>query len=459
MAQRSGLYPAIRMSYPSGMSDLDVSGIVAKHTYGTWRPQKGWKPLHVVKAEGSCFWDASGKRYVDMSAQLMCSNLGHQNPAVVEAICKQARDLCFIAPGFATTVRAQLAQKLLEVVPKGIEKFFFATSGTEANECAIKMARMVTGKHKILARYNGYHGSTATSVALTGDYRRWFAEPNGSAVNGVIHVPECNPYRPEPFKSASDTVDYIEHVLKNEANIAAMILEPVVGTNGVLVPPDDYLPRLHALLKKHGVLLIADEVMAGWGRTGAWFAVDHWKIQPDILVTAKGVTSAMAPLGVVGTTRAVADWFEDGWFAHGHTYESHPLTLAPALAAIDEYRRLGLIERARTKGAEFGQKLRRLTERHPSVGDVRGLGMFWAVELVKNRKTKEPFGTFHDKFDRKPMLIDQVNARMLEQGIYAVGWMSHFVFAPPLIVTDSEVDECIAALDKALEIADAKVEG
>lgn len=435
--------------------NANVVDIVTKHTYGTWRPQKGWKPIHVTKAEGSCFWDASGKRWIDASAQLMCSNLGHQNPAVVEAICKQARDLCFVAPGFATSVRARLAEKLLEVVPKGIEKFFFATSGTEANECAVKMARLVTGKHKIIARYNSYHGSTATSAALTGDFRRWFAEPVRSAVDGVIHIPECNPYRPGPGLTA----DALEYVLNNEANVAAVILEPVVGTNGVLVPPAEYLPRVRALTRKHNVLLIADEVMAGWGRTGQWFAVDNWNVQPDILVTAKGVTSAMAPLGVCGTTRAVADYFEDNWFPHGHTYESHSLTLAPAIAAIDEYKRLGLIERARTMGAKFGEKLKTLAAKHKSVGDVRGIGMFWCIELVKDRKTKEPFSTFHDKYARKPMLIDQVNAKLAENGVYAVAWISHFVLAPPLIITESEMDEIVAAFDKALDVADAQASG
>lgn len=442
----------------SGAAAPTVSEIVSKYTYGTWRPQKGWKPLHVTKAKDCTFWDDKGKPYLDLTAQLMCSNLGHQNDAVVESIVKQARDLCFVAPGFATKVRADLALKLHEVVPRGIEKFFFATSGTEGNECAIKMARMMTGKQKIIARYNGYHGSTAASVACTGDFRRWLAESTNNIVPGVIHMPECNPYRPGLFSSAAATADYLDYMLQNEGNVAAVILEPVVGTNGVLVPPQEYLPAIRRITEKHNVLLIADEVMCGWGRTGEWFAIQHWGVTPDILVTAKGVTSAMAPLGVVGTTRKVADFFEDGWFAHGHTYESHALTLAPAIAAIGEYQRLNLIDRSKKMGNVFGEKLKKLKDRHPSVGDVRGMGMFWGIELVKNRTTKEPFATFKDKMARRPMVIDQVQAKMMEQGVYVIGWMSHFVIAPPLIITEAEMDQAIAAFDKALEITDALVQ-
>ncbi len=443
----------------SATANMSVPEIVSKYTFGTWRPQKGWKPMHVVKAEGVYFYEASGKRYLDMSAQLMCSNLGHQNEAVIEAICKQARELCFVAPAHATTVRAQLTERLLGVVPKGLEKFFYATSGTEANECATKIARLVTGKRKIIARYNSYHGSTAASSSLTGDYRRWFAEPVGASLADVLHAPECNPYRPEPFKTASDVIDYYDYMLRNEANVAAIIVEPVVGTNGVLVPPDDYFPRLRALCDQHGVLLIADEVMSGWGRTGKWFAIQHWNVTPDILVTAKGVTSAMAPLGVVATTRKVADFFEDGWFAHGHTYESHPLTLAPAIAAIDEYKRLNLIERSAQMESVFAKKLGALKDKHPSIGDVRGKGMFFAIELVKDRKTKVPFGTFKDKYNRKPMVIDQVVGKLAEQGVSMIGWMSHLVVAPPLILTEGQLDDAVSALDEALKITDALVTG
>lgn len=446
------------MSRPD-ISALSVPEIVSRYTFGTWRPQKGFKPMHITKAEGVYFYEASGKRFLDMSAQLMCSNLGHQNEAVVEAICKQARDLCFIAPGHATTVRAKLTEALLDVVPEGLEKFFYATSGTEANEAAVKIARFMTGKQKIISRYNSYHGSTASAMALTGDWRRWLAEPVGSAIPHVIHGPECNPYRPEPFKSASDVIDYYDYMLRNEGNVAAMIVEPIVGTNGVLVPPDDYFPRLRALCDKYGILLIADEVMSGWGRAGKWFAIQNWNVTPDILVTAKGVTSAMAPLGVVAVTRKVADHFEDNWFAHGHTYESHPLTLAPAVAAIAEYKRLNLIERSAQMESVFRTKLEALKARHPSVGDVRGKGMFWGIELVKDRTTKEPFGSYRDKIDRKPLVIDQVVAKCAEQGVSLVGWISHLVLAPPLILTESQLDECITALDVALTITDALAKG
>ncbi len=443
-------------------AERDVTEITAKHTYGTWRFQRGWKPLHVTKAEGCYFWDKAGKRYLDLSAQLMCSNLGHQNPAVVEAICKQARDLAFISPGFACDVRADLALELLTVMPKGLDKFFFTTSGTEANECAIKMARAFTGKHKIIARYAAYHGSTAGSIALTGDYRRWFAEPAG-AVEGVIRAPDMHCYRC-PLKleyPACDVAcaDYMSYMLENEANVAAVIVEPVVGTNGVLVPPKEYLPRIAKIAKDRGILLIADEVMSGWGRTGQWFAVDNWGVIPDILCTAKGVTSAMAPLGVVATSRAISDYFDDHMFAHGHTYEAHPLTLAPALAAIAEYRRLGLIERARTQGDKLGARLRELATRHPSIGEVRGIGLFWALDLVKSHKTRAPFNTPFDKVSKKPMVIDAVTAELMKLGVFCVGWMSHLVLAPPLIIDDAGLDEAIAALDKALAIADAQVVG
>jgi taurine--2-oxoglutarate transaminase len=438
----------------------DITEITARHTYGTWRAQRGWKPLHVTRAEGVYFWDAAGKRYLDLSSQLICSNLGHQNQAVIDAICAQARELAFISPAHTCDIRAKLALKLLEVMPPGLDKFFFATSGTEANEAAIKIARLYTKKHKIIARYTSYHGSTAAAVAATGDLRRWFVEPEGK-IGGVVFGPEVNCYRcPLGQKYPACNVacaDYLAYMIDHDENVAAIIVEPIVGTNGVLVPPPEYLPRLAEHAKKRGVLLIADEVMTGWGRTGKWFAVEHWGVVPDILVTAKGVTNAAVPLGVVATSRAIADHFEDNFFAHGHTYEAHPLTLAPAIAAIDEYRRLDLLARSARMGELLGAKLRALAEKHPSVGDVRGLGLFWCVDLVKDRATKEPFNTPQDKVARRPLVVDAVAAEMLKRGVTVLSWVSHLVIAPPLIVTEEQLDEGLAALDAALAIADAKV--
>ena len=443
------------------MSD-DISELTAKYTYGTWRAQRGWKPLHVTRAEGCYFWDAAGNRYLDFAAQLICSNLGHQNPAVIEAICAQARELAFISPAYACDVRAKLSLKLLEVMPKGLDKFFFTTSGTEANEAAIKIARLYTGKHKIIARYTSYHGSTAGSIAATGDLRRWFVEPTGK-IPGVIFGPEVNCYRCPLGRNYPECdiacADYLAYMIDHEENVAAILIEPIVGTNGVLVPPAEYLPRLAERAKKRGVLLIADEVMSGWGRTGKWFAVDHYGVVPDILTTAKGLTGAAAPLGLVATSRAIADHFEDNFFPHGHTYEAHPLTLAPAIAAIDEYKRLDLLNHATKMGEILGNKLRALAEKHPSVGDVRGVGLFWALELVRDRKTREPFNTPQDKAARRPLVIDAVTADLQKRGVTVLGWVSHMVIGPPLIITEAQIDEAITALDASLAIADAKVTG
>jgi len=446
------------------MSDSLTSAQVVESTkrlnYGTWRFQKSWNPLHIVDAEGCYFIDAAGKRYLDFSSQLMCVNLGHKNPAVIKSIEEQARALPYIAPSYASDARAKLSNLLLEVLPKGLEKFFFTTSGTDANEAAFKIARMYTGKTKIIARYRSYHGSTTASIAATGDPRRWAMEPAGKA-QGFIFAPEVNCYNC-PIKHTYPScniacADYVEHMITNESNVAAIILEPVTGTNGVLIPPPEYFPRLRRICDAHGVLMIADEVMTGWGRTGKWFAVDNWNVQPDILVTAKGITSAYVPLGLCATTTKIAAHFDDHYFAHGHTYEAHPMTLAPAVATIHEMQRLGLVDRANKIGAYLGEKLKALAARHPSIGDVRGIGAFWAVELVKNKQTKQPFNTMLDKVEGKPLVVDQVAAEALRRGVAVQAWVSHFVIAPPLIIEESEVDAGVAALDAALSIADAAV--
>ncbi|HEY2470264.1 MAG TPA: aminotransferase class III-fold pyridoxal phosphate-dependent enzyme [Terracidiphilus sp.] len=443
------------------LSAEEISKLTRETNYGTWRFQKSWKPLTITDADGCWMTDGAGKRYLDFSSQLMCVNLGHKNAAVVEAIGRQARELAYVAPGYATEARARLSAKLLEVLPSGLEKFFFATSGTEANEAAFKIARMYTGKNKIISRYRSYHGSTAGSVAATGDPRRWAMEPAGK-IHNVVFAPETHCYKC-PIRHTYPgcniaCVDYIEHMIENESDVAAIILEPVVGTNGVLVPPPEYFPRLREICDRHGVLMIDDEVMAGWGRTGKWFAVDHWGVKPDILVTAKGITSAYVPLGLCATTKKIADYFEDHYFSHGHTYEAHPITLGPAVTTIEEMQRLKLVERAAELEPYVRQKLEALKEKHPSVGDVRGLGLFFAVDLVKNRTSKQPFNTMRDKVEGKPLVVDQIAAKMMADGVAQQAWVSHFVIAPPLIVTREELDLGIDTLDRHLGIADALVD-
>ncbi len=451
----SGAEDPVSASQP--MTSEEVVRITRETNYGTWRFQKGWTPMHIVDAEGCYIVDANGKRYLDFSSQLMCMNLGHKNQAVIDAIAKQAQDLAYAMPGYATTARAELSKLLLEVLPKGLNKFFFTTSGTDANEAAFKIARMYTGKTKILARYRSYHGSTSSSIAATGDPRRWPMEPRGKA-QGVIFGPEVHCYKC-PIRHTYPgcniaCADYIEHMIRNESDVAAVLVEPIVGTNGVIVPPHEYMAKLRRICDAHGVLMIADEVMSGWGRSGAWFAMDLWGVTPDILTTAKGITSAYVPLGLCATSQAIGNYFQDHYFAHGHTYEAHPMTLLPAVATIHEMRRLNLVERAKALEPFVLERLLALKARHSSVGDVRGKGLFWAVDLVKDQVTKEPFNTYADKISGKALLVDQIAAKTLAEGVIIQAWVSHFVIAPPLIVSEEEIARGIDTLDRWLHLAD-----
>ncbi len=433
-------------------------------SYVTWRKQANWNPLTVSRAKGVNFYDENGKEYLDFSSQLMCVNLGHGNENVIKGIYDQLKTLPYVAPGFMTASRKKLSGLLKEILPENQAKFFYATSGTEANEAAVKITRMVKsieGKTKIMSMYNSYHGSTEASIGLTGDFRRIAVDAHERAP-GIVHVPQPYCYRcPFGLKYPScglACAEYLDYVAKNEGNVGALILEPVTGTNGVIVPPDEYLPRIREICDENGMFLIADEVMTGWGRTGKWFAVNNWNVQPDILTTAKGLTSAYFPFSLTSTTGDIADYFEDHFFAHGHTYEAHPLGMAAAVSTIEEYKRLNLIERANNMGKRLKNRLEEIMNRHRSVGDVRSIGLFGAIELVKSRETRTPFNTFREKSAGKPLLVDAVSRYCLEKGVYVSSWISHLIIAPPLIISEEELDHGLSVIDDALIIADKESE-
>ncbi len=441
----------------------DYAEITSKLTFGTWRRQSGWKPLLVTRAYDSYFEDSHGKKYLDFSSQLMCSNLGHSNRKIIEAVNEQMSKLEYIQPGYATEIRAKVSLELKSVLPNSLVKYFFGSSGTEANEAAIKMVRLYHKKDrkvKIISNYNSYHGSTMGSVTLTGDFRRIMVDTEYSS-NNVLHAPPPYCYRcPLGLKYPECNLacaNYMEYMIKNEGNVGGVILEPVTGTNGVIVPPDGYLQRIREITQENDVFLIADEVMTGWGRTGEWFAVDNWKVKPDILTTAKGITGAHLPLSLTAVNKPISDYFEENYFAHGHTYEAHPVPLAAAYAAIREYKDRNLIKNSKDLGKILEKRLHELMGSHKSVGDVRSIGLFGAIELVKDREKKTPFNTYIDKVSGTPLMTDRVAKAAMENGVYLNTWVTHFIIAPPLIISREELERGLDVIDESLKVSDREV--
>jgi taurine---2-oxoglutarate transaminase len=434
------------------MTGKQIVDLCRRHTIFEWSAQAAVEPIAVARAKGIYFWTPEGKRFIDFNSQLMCVNIGHGDERVIQAIKDQASILAYANPFMATEVRARLGVKLAEITPGDIDAFFFTNGGAEANENAIRIARLFTGRHKIAARYRSYHGGTAGSLTLTGDPRRWASEPG---IPGVIRIPDFY----HGIQKGSDTSEEVlartEEVLELEGpkTIAAVIVEPVTGTNGILVPPDGYMQGLRKLCDKHGILLIADEVMAGFGRTGEWFSVDHWKVVPDLLTIAKGLTSAYVQLGAVGMRRHIADHFEKNVFYGGLTYSSHPLACAAALATIAVYEEDRLIENARNMGNLLRGMLEDLHRRHPSVGATRNIGLFGIVELVRNRQTREPMAPFNGTSSE----MQALNRFLREQGLYTFVRWNTFFTNPPLCITEAEMREAFAIIDKGLEITDRAV--
>ena len=425
----------------------------------SWSVQNAISPIAVAGAEGRHFWDYDGNRYLDFASQLVNVSIGHQHPKVVAAIKEQADRLCTIGPPMASESRSTLGRLLAEVTPGDLGMSFFTNGGAEANENAIRLARWYTGRHKVIARYRSYHGATGGAITLTGDPRRWPAEPG---IPGVVRMLDPYTYRcpaghPNPCPVCSGA-PHLEEILQYEgpSTVAAVILETIVGTNGIIVPPDGYLQSIREVCDRHGIVLICDEVMAGFGRTGKWFACENWDVVPDILTLAKGINSGYVPLGAMVVSKPIAEWVRDKYFAGGLTYSGHPLACAAAVASIEAFREEEIVEHAAELASPFRDHLEGLQERHPSIGEIRGLGCFWGIELVKNRETREmlvPFNATGDAFAP----VARLGKAALERGLYLMTHWNVIMVCPPLTITREELDDGMAILDEALSVADEYV--
>lgn len=433
------------------------------HVFHSWSAQAMIRPLPIAKAKGSYFWDFEGKRYLDFSSQLVNLNIGHQHPKLIAAIQEQAGKLCTVAPGFANDARSEAARLIAELAPGDLNQVFFTNGGAEAIENAARMARLHTGRNKVMAAYRSYHGATAGAISLTGDPRHWATEPGvpgtvrywgpylyRSAFHATTEQEECE-------RALSHLRDLI--MVEGPHTVAAILLETIVGTNGVLVPPDGYLAGVRAICDEFGIMMIADEVMAGFGRAGEWFAVDRWEVTPDLITFAKGVNSGYVPLGGVVISEVIAATFADRPYAGGLTYSGHPLACASAVASIGIFKEEGVIENARSLGTDvIGPELAKLADKHPSVGEVRGLGVFWALELVRDRATREPLVPFNAQGSDAVPMVEFANACKVA-GLWPFTHFNRTHVVPPCTASPDEAREGIAILDEALTVADAYYTG
>ena len=442
--------------------EADILPYSLEHNFWTWSAQSRVNPIPIKSAKGVYFWDVNGKRYLDLNSMVMCVNIGHGDERVINAMIDQAKELPFAGPHFATKPRALLGKKLAEILPEGLTKYLYTLGGADANENAIKLARAYTGKHKILTRYRSYHGASYGAVALTGDPRRTAWEP--AVMPGVVHF--LDPYRyrstfhqnqveisEEAF--ARDYLNHLEEIVQYEGahTIAAIMLESVTGTNGIIVPPEGYIKGVREICNRNNILMIADEVMSGFGRTGEWFAVNHWDVVPDIMTMAKGLTSGYAPLGLVAMKPEIAATFNEKVYEGGLTYNGHPISLAAAIAVIDVMQQDKLVEKARESGEILKGMLQDLKEKHRSVGDVRSIGLFAAIEVVKNRHTKEPAAPFGGSSPE----MSALHQFLLDNGVYLSTHWNIILLIPPLIITQAQLAEGMSLIDQALNITDKAV--
>jgi taurine--2-oxoglutarate transaminase len=445
------------------LPDDEILSLSKKHVFYTWSAQAKVSPIAVKRAKGVYFWDVEDKRYLDFNSMTMCVNIGHGDERIINAMQDQVAELPYAAPGMTTKIRALASRAVAEITPnQALTKVLFTLGGADANENAIKLARGHTGRHKILTRYRSYHGATAGAMAATGDPRRVVWEPN--LMPGIVHFLDPYRYRSTFHRTNSDIPeeefarDYLNHLeeiilYEGPGTIAGILMESVTGTNGIIIPPQGYMQGVRALCDKYGTVMIADEVMSGFGRTGKWFAIEHWDVVPDIITMAKGLTSAYAPLGAIAMKPEIAAAFNDTPFESGLTYTSHPVSLAAALANINAIREDKVIEHAESMGPVLKRMLSDLGEAHPSVGDVRSIGLFGILELVKDRKTKEPMAPWNESSTEMAAL----KRYCLDNGLFLYTHWHTVLIIPPLIITEEQLKEGFDVLDKALEITDTAV--
>jgi taurine--2-oxoglutarate transaminase len=435
-----------------GMTAEEIVRLSRQHTLFSWSTQGALDPIAIDRAEGVYLYTPDGTRILDFNSQLMSVNIGHGDRRVIDAITAQALKLQYVQPAFATEARARLGEKLAEILPGDMDKVFFTLGGAEAIENAIKMARHVTGRHKILARYRSYHGATLGAMTLTGDPRRWANEPG---IVGVVRYPDTHRWGEQEPRPAAEALQGLEDVIRYEGahTIAAIFLETIVGTNGILIPPEGYIAGVREICDRHDILMVADEVMAGFGRTGRWFAIDNWDTVPDLMTMAKGLTSSYLPLGAVAMRHHIAEHFETNYFYGGLTYSSHPISLAAALATISVYEEDGLIERAARLGPVLRKHHKALRARHPSVGAIRNLGLFGVIDLARSRDPYVPMTAYNATSDE----MKAVGAYLRRNHLYTMVSNNSIHTNPPLTITEEQLDEGFAIIDGALDIADQAV--
>jgi taurine--2-oxoglutarate transaminase len=443
---------------PAAITERNSQEIVQENrdfTLFSWSVQNAANPIHLKRAEGVYFWDGDDNRWLDFSSQLINMNVGHQHPKVLDAIKKQVDELCFAGPGFATEPRGALGKKLAEVT--GLAKAFFTLGGSEANENAMKIARLFTGRNKIITRYRSYHGATMGSMTASGDPRRWPVEPG---VPGIVRAfdPYCYrcPFGQKVESCHRECVSHIEEIIQMEGpnEIAAILVEGITGSNGILVPPDDYFPKLRALCDKYGILLIDDEVMSGFGRTGRYLATQHYGIKPDIVTAAKGLTSGYMPLGTVIVSDTIAQYFETHMLYGGLTYSGHPVSCAAANANLAVYEEESIFENVDTQGAYLSTRLSAIKDKFACVGDVRSIGLFSVIELVKDKATKEPLAPFNGTSQEMAKLA----AYLKSQHLYAFTRFNMLWVCPPLVITEQQLADGLDIIERGLALVDETIQ-